>query len=147
MGRPTSALKPLHSLLVKLALSFWAPPALRMLHLQEEFLLYPTFEIDGACPLLEFISPGLLTPRQALSCLHHSSATCLACFLGSILLVQPTNIYQVQTMCQVLFETLGSDADQSQSPTCRQVSLTYFYLCLTTQEAVYGQSLWLLHLS
>lgn len=40
------------------------------------------------------------------------------------------------------------DTDQSQSPTCRQGSLTYFYkLCLTTREAVYGQSLWLLHLS
>lgn len=108
------------------ALSFWAPPALRMLHLQEEFLLYPTFKIDGSCPLLEFIiSPGLLTPHQALSCLHQSSATRLACFLGSILLIQPTNIYQVQTMCQVLFETLGSDADQSQSRTCRRVSLTF----------------------
>lgn len=130
------------------ALSFWVLPALRMLNLQEEFLLYPTFEIDGTYLLLEFIvSPGLLTLRQALSCLHHSSATRLACFLGSILLVQPTNIYQVQTMCQVLFETLGSDGDQSQSWTCRRVSLTYFYLCLTTRETVCGQGLWLLHLS
>lgn len=132
MGRPTSALKMLHSLLVKLDLSFWTPPALRMLHLQEEFLFYPTS--------LSWNS-SLLTPRQALSCLHHSSATCLACFLGSILLVQPTNIYQVQTMCQVLFETLGSDTDQSQFPTCRRVSLTYFYLSYHTGSWVWPESM------